>query len=72
MNEQDKRNLIEKLKNKPGLRGKVDAHCISCVFDVNSPGNWRIQVGECTVTSCPLYSVRPRSETQENGQEGAL
>ncbi len=70
MNEQDKQSLINKHAKRPGLRGKVDAHCIQCIFDVSSPGNWRMQVGECTVTACPLYTVRPKSETQETGLEG--
>ena len=60
-----KRNiLIQKQASKAGLRGKLNAYCISCVYDELAPGNWRKQVGNCTVADCPLYPVRPRSETQ--------
>jgi len=52
--------LISKQAQKKGLRGKVNAHCISCVYDEKSGlGTWRQQVGLCSVTGCPLYSVRP-------------
>ena len=51
--------LIAKHKAKPGLRGKVDAHCISCIYDPEGAGNWRQQVTDCLVTSCPMYEVRP-------------
>ena len=50
--------LITKHVQKKGLRGKVDAHCISCVYDEANKGTWRQQIEWCTVTTCPLYSVR--------------
>ncbi|MCG2580119.1 MAG: hypothetical protein KA296_04495 [Marinobacter sp.] len=54
--------LIEKQLRKPGLRGKIDAKCIECIYDPNQNGGWRIQVGNCASRSCPLYSVRSKSE----------
>ena len=50
--------LIAKHTAKKGLRGKIDAHCISCVYDESQAGYWTQQVQWCTVTSCPLYTVR--------------
>ena len=32
-----KQNLIDKLVKKPGLRGKVDANCIPCIYDPSEP-----------------------------------
>ena len=60
MNRRDE--LIQKHVNKSGLRGKIDAMCISCIYDeVGGKGSWRQQVENCTVTVCPLYDVRPKS-----------
>ena len=50
--------LIAKHTAKKGLRGKVDAHCISCVYDDTQKGYWGEQVRLCSVVSCPLFSVR--------------
>lgn len=60
MNRRDE--LIAKHAKKTGLRGKVDAHCISCIYD-ETPGNgsWRQQTEACTVLKCPLWPVRPVS-----------
>ena len=46
--------------SKNGLRGRVDANCIACLFDPCEPGTWRAQVEACTVISCPLYPVRAK------------
>jgi hypothetical protein len=58
-------NLINRLAGKPGLRGKVDAHCVSCIYDPEMPGTWRQQVGNCLVVDCPLYSARTKGENQQ-------
>ena len=55
--------LIARESCKPGLRGKINAKCIECIYDPGSgEGNWRQQVGNCTAHSCPLFAVRPCSE----------
>ena len=53
--------LIAKHKSKSGLRGRVDANCISCIYDPEGTGNWRQQVSACTVVLCPIHDVRARS-----------
>ncbi len=53
--------LIKRLSGKPGLRGKVDAMCVSCVYEKSNGGNWRQQVAACTVKDCPLWQVRAKS-----------
>ena len=55
-----RQELIDRLSSKPGLRGRVDAHCVSCVYEEGQGGSWRQQVQACTVTECPLYPVRAR------------
>lgn len=65
----DKRRnaLIAREMAKPGLRGRINAFCIHCIFDPEGGGgSWRQQVEACTAPACPLYDVRPTS-----GQEGA-
>ena len=64
MNEADKRrlDLIAKEGSKAGLRGKINAKCIECVYDpLGGDGSWRQQVQNCLGTDCPLYPVRPLS-----------
>lgn len=45
------------------LRQLVNAKCKQCIYDTKAPGTWRQQVSRCTVNSCPLYPVRPQSES---------
>jgi len=55
--------LISREKSKNGMRGKVNAQCISCIYDGECGiGTWRQQVEACTSTECPLYDVRPTSK----------
>lgn len=58
-----------------GLRSSINAKCKDCIYDDANPGNWRQQVTWCTVTTCPLYEVRPTSasarEAPQIDQEGA-
>lgn len=47
-----------------GLRSAINAYCKSCTYDPKAHGGtWRQQVEACTVTACPLWAVRPRSES---------
>jgi len=48
---------------KKSLRGAINAHCKGCVYDSNAPGTWLAQVSLCPVTECPLYEVRPTTES---------
>ena len=59
-----KDELIARHKAKSGLRGRIDANCIDCVYDPGAPGNWRKQVQECAVDSCPLWDIRARSRAE--------
>lgn len=51
--------------SQPSLRGAINAKCRECIVDP-SPGlgNWRQQVTACTSRTCPLYVVRPLSESK--------
>ncbi len=54
--------LIKRQSSKPGLRGRINAMCISCIFDEKSGnGKWMEQVQKCNSIECPLYDVRPKS-----------
>lgn len=66
MNAADERraSLIHRESSKAGLRGKINAKCIECIFDADGGGgSWRQQVEECTSVTCPLFSVRPVSSS---------
>jgi len=41
------------------LRKAINEKCKDCIFDPLAGGKWKQQVTLCTVTSCPLYTVRP-------------
>ncbi len=59
-----KQNLIHKHTSKAGLRGKLDAKCIECIYDPVSLGSWRLQVDKCSSRGCPLHPVRATSKHQ--------
>ena len=61
MSTDQRQKLLEKLGRKAGLRSKVDAKCVECIYDPYQPGSWRKQVENCTAPDCPLYRVRPVS-----------
>ena len=48
-------------QKKPSLRGCINANCKDCIYDSSESGTWRKQVGNCTVTACSLYLVRPKT-----------
>ncbi len=54
-------SIIDRLSSKTGLRGKLDAKCVECIYDPHQEGTWRKQVENCASPACPLYSVRPRT-----------
>lgn len=57
-----KTKLINRLTSRKGLRSRINAKCIDCVYESsNGGGSWRKQVELCTVTKCPLWDVRPTS-----------
>ena len=43
------------------LRKAIDKHCKECIYDDLAAGTWRQQVTLCSVESCPLYEVRPKT-----------
>lgn len=48
------------------LRKLINEKCRWCIYDPKAPGNWKQQVSSCTVNSCPLYPVRPRSSSKKD------
>lgn len=53
------------------LRKAINDKCRDCIFDELSPGRWRQQVSACSVSSCPLWPVRPttKANTNEDDQD---
>jgi len=45
------------------LRKAIDQNCRSCVYDGLAAGTWRQQVTLCSVKSCALYKVRPKTSS---------
>lgn len=54
-----KQSLSIKHASKTGLRGKINANCIDCTYDLNDVGSWRKQIENYCGYPCYLYSVRP-------------
>lgn len=42
------------------LRQAIDAKCRDCIHDPKSPGTWRQQVWNCTISTCSLWEHRAR------------
>jgi hypothetical protein len=61
-----RKRIIEKLVRKVGLRPKIDAFCVECIYDPYSKGTWRKQTMDCTSACCPLYTVRPKVTSGED------
>lgn len=73
--DEDEENAIETTpegvtKQKRSLRRVVNAYCKDCIYDPldKGAGNWRMQVGACTVVKCKLYEVRPFSKPRKAGE----
>ena len=43
------------------LRKAINQNCKDCVYDEIATGTWRQQASLCSVKSCALYEVRPKS-----------
>lgn len=43
------------------LRKAINENCKSCIYDDLAAGTWRQQVTLCSVKSCALYEVRPKT-----------
>lgn len=65
------KELIEREKSKPGLRGRINAMCINCIYDDagGAGGNWKQQIEACTAPSCPLFDVRPVSSGVKDAED---
>jgi hypothetical protein len=63
---------MEKLAEKPNsLRRAVSAMCWQCQGENADPGvTWRI--GNCTITGCALYAVRPHQSQQSRPMPAVL
>lgn len=59
-------DIIAQLLRKPTLRNRIDANCVSCIYDDLAPGNWRQQVEDCTLTLCTIHEVRARSRARKH------
>ena len=62
-------NLVRNHAGKAGLRGKINAKCIECIYDPWSEGTWRLQVENCTSWACPLYEVRAKTTDKIEKEE---
>lgn len=51
-------------QSRPSLRGSINLKCRECLYDANGAGTWRQQIEACTAYRCPLFSVRPVSESE--------
>jgi hypothetical protein len=53
---------VSEAPKRKGLRKSINDKCKECCYHPdNGGGSWRQQVEACTVTSCALWEVRPKS-----------
>ena len=43
------------------LRTAINEHCRSCIYDNLAAGTWRQQGTLCSVPTCALFKVRPKT-----------
>jgi len=55
-----KDQIISKLLLKPGIRPRIDAHCVQCIYDEQATGSYKQQVWGCSVNQCVFHPVRLR------------
>ena len=55
----------EEAKPRKSMRKAINDMCYECTYDPCGEGNWRQQVGACTVTKCPLWEFRPMSRPRK-------
>jgi len=51
-------------KPRASLRAHIDAACKECIYDRQATGGWRQQTQLCSCLSCPLWPVRPLSDSK--------
>ena len=56
-----KQALLIRMAKQAGLRARINAACCDCTYDELAPGTWRMQVENCAIFDCQLFSVRPQS-----------
>jgi len=54
------------------LRKAINAKCKECIYDPYGPGGWKQQVTACSSYGCPLYTVRPISESISHSYLGKV
>ena len=47
------------------VRKAVNAKCKDCSWDPAAPGTWKVQIQCCPCIECPLWPIRPVSESGE-------
>jgi hypothetical protein len=52
------------MKTKHSLREAINAKCRECTHDPSDAGSAAQQIACCTITDCPLHSVRPVTTTK--------
>ena len=52
--------IISRLLLKPGIRPRIDAHCVQCIYDEQATGSYKQQVWGCLVNQCVFHPVRLR------------
>ena len=56
----DKDQIISRLWLTPGIRPRVDANCVQCIYDEQAIGSYKQQVWGCSVKQCVFHPVRLR------------
>ena len=52
------------------LRKAINDMCKDSIYDPVEEGTWLKQVENCEIDTCPLWRVRPVTQTSKNGLKG--
>ena len=57
-------------KKRPSMRKAIDSMCKHCIYDGSGgSGTWRQQTESCTYRACPLFELRPVSDSRKGETE---
>lgn len=57
-------------KPSKSWRKAINEKCKDCIYDPLAGGTWRKQVEDCTMTDCPLFDFRPKTQGARQQKTG--
>lgn len=56
--------ILDRLLSKKGLRPRIDANCVNCIYESSFVASWRSQIEDCTDCVCVFHEVRAKTRNK--------